>query len=37
MISPLFNTAAAAIGLTATAIGLGIETTRLIMEGYEND
>jgi len=37
MISPIFNTAAGIIGITATAIGLGVETTRLIMEGFENE
>lgn len=37
MISPIFNTAAGIIGITATAIGLTIETGRLIMEGMDNE
>jgi hypothetical protein len=37
MISPLFNAAAIGIGLTATAIGLTVETGRLILEGVNNE
>jgi len=33
----IFNTAAAAIGITATAICLTIEIGRLIMEGMDNE
>lgn len=33
----IFNTAAGIIGITATAMGLGIETGRLIMEGMDNE
>lgn len=37
MLSGLFNAAVVGVGMTATAVGLSIETGRLFWKGMDNE